>query len=465
MAINSTITVELTQTDSTSSYGRECGGYGRETVFIVGTPDEKGRVGSHPPRVPQSSSSNVHESSSQQAEKLDFVAVQPLQPAWNNDIVLNFGESQRLVRIVSKHADLESALLPISPSSRSNGSFLSLAENSKLFEVTPAFEREIFSLQCVCLVHWPDNEISDASGSVDSLCLFLYEQNSSSLYESPASWEKSSALTDPIRAMGPAAFQSFPAHHFFARVYRPNAIWIALLNHQPTFLCNPEWTVLPWEHQPRTSLDDLLDIVVLLPSLFYQAAGLTEEEPSAQRQSRVVDLLSSCVTIESQFEIWQQMLTASCQSAPFWPDSTAPAQAPFGQPLYFAGPLLCLVHVYYWAVRIQFHRFVFGLIESLGSGNNGAPGIDVRKYQPTQTRALATMMCRSLDSALTMMEGELLVAPVWIVNDFFKSNSNSGGFGPELQWVADFQRKLQERNEAASTWLQEKRWFHVERFG
>ncbi|KAI0166221.1 hypothetical protein GGR57DRAFT_445896 [Xylariaceae sp. FL1272] len=411
----------------------------------------------------------MHESMSQQVDTLDFVAIQPLQPAWNSDIVLKFGESQRHVRMVSKHADLESALLPMNPASRGNGSFLSLVGNSKLFDATPTLEREIFRLQCFCLIHWPDNETSDTSVSVDGLCLFIYEQNSSSVYEDPASWEKSSALADPIRAMGPAAFQSFPSHHFFARVYRPSAIWTALLSHQPTFLCNPEWTVVPWEHQPRTSLDDLLDIVVLLPSLFSQATGLTEEVPSAQRQARILDLLNSSGTIESQFEIWQQMLAASFQNVPFWPDSSAAGQAPLSEPLYFASPLLCLVHVIYWTVRIQFHQFVFGLIQSLRSGNDAPSdlpaGVDMRRYQPTQTRALATMVCRSLDSALNMMEGELLVAPVWIVNEFFKSNRNSGGFEMEMQWVAGFQRRLQERNRAASTWLQEKKWVHVERFG
>ncbi len=29
---------------------------------------------------------------------------------------------------------------------------------------------------------------------------------------------------DAIRELGPAAYQAFPAHHFFARVYRPSAV-------------------------------------------------------------------------------------------------------------------------------------------------------------------------------------------------------------------------------------------------
>jgi hypothetical protein len=49
------------------------------------------------------------------------------------------------------------------------------------------------------------------------------QQNASTMYSEPP-WNSMSKLTDAIREPGPSAYQTFPAHHFFARVYRPSAV-------------------------------------------------------------------------------------------------------------------------------------------------------------------------------------------------------------------------------------------------
>lgn len=49
------------------------------------------------------------------------------------------------------------------------------------------------------------------------------------MYKEP-SWDGTSTLADAIRELGPAAYQTFPAHHFFARVYRPSAVSIRTFN-------------------------------------------------------------------------------------------------------------------------------------------------------------------------------------------------------------------------------------------
>ncbi|KAJ8123679.1 hypothetical protein ONZ43_g426 [Nemania bipapillata] len=459
-------------------YGRECGGYERETVFIVGTQDDRGRVGSHPPRNAQQPRAAQPEASSQHATRLELMAAEPLQPAWHETVLLKSGTHSQLVRIVAQHADLDVAIKNSGWPPQGDEGSLSLLESQAL-DVAPTFREEDFNLESLCFVNWPQVGDGSTAGSDESICLFLYQQNSSTMYKEPP-WNGTPTQSDAIRELGPGAYQTFPAHHFFARVYRPSAIWAALLNRQPTFLCNPEWTVVPWVHYPRTSLDDLLDIAVLLPSIFSRADQIMLLEASDDRRSRAKDLLDDCVNIETQFDIWLRVVRESTRTsgAPYWvADSTkTPSHLPFGELLSFSSPLLCLVHIYYWAVLISFHQCIRALLEVIpnredeGSGSMVAPelppGLDLRKYQLAETQELAALVCRSLDFALqTTMQQDLLAAPVWIVKEFYESMKVFGFCELESLWIGDFVERQQARSREMRAWLEEKRWAGIRRFG
>ncbi|KAF2965772.1 hypothetical protein GQX73_g7808 [Xylaria multiplex] len=452
-------------------YGRECAGYERETVFIVGTQDDKGRVGSHPPRNIQQPRAVQSEASTQHTSRPEFVAAEPLQPAWHETVLLNSGPNSQLVRLVAQHnsAVNHSGL----PSQTQEGS-LPLLDCQPL-DVTPTFREEIFNMKSICLVSLPGASGDSTVSSDEGVCLFLYQQNSSTMYAKEPPWNGMSSLADAIREPGPAAYQTFPAHHFFARVYRPSAIWASLLNRQPTFLCNPEWTVVPWEHYPRTSLDDLLDVVVLLPSIYSRADHITLLEADSDRQLRARELLDNCINIEAQFDIWLSMVKETTRE-PCWVNNSERAHIPFNEPLNFASPLLCLAHIYYWAVLIGFHQCIYGLLEVIrGPAEKGPsarataglhPALDPRKYQPNETRRLAALVCRSLDFALrTTTQPDLLVAPTWIVKDFYNRMHAIGLCELESLWINDFMERRETRGRKMSDWLKEKRWIGVRRFG
>ncbi|TGJ87437.1 hypothetical protein E0Z10_g1358 [Xylaria hypoxylon] len=450
-----------------TDYGRECGGYERETVFIIGTQDDKGRVGSHPPRNIQQSRAVQSEASTQHATGLEFVAAEPLQPAWHETVLLKSGPNSQLIRFVAQHADLDSAINHSSSSSEAHEVSLSLLDSQPL-DVTPTFRKEDFNLKSVCFVSLPEASDDSTVGSDEG-------QNSSTMYAKEPPWNDMSTLSDAIRELGPGAYQAFPAHHFFARVYRPSAVWASLLNRQPTFLCNPEWTVVPWEHYPRTSLDDLLDVVVLLPSIYSRADHITLLKADADRQLKARELLDDCISIEAQFDIWHSVIQQGIR-LPYWVDDPKSASIPFNEPLSFASPLLCLVHVYYWAVLIGFHQCIYALVEVIrepekkrSSPRTAAglpPGLDPRKYQPTETRELAALVCRSLDFALrTTAQPDLLVAPTWVVKDFYNRMNAIGSCELESLWVNDFVERREVRGREMSVWLEEKQWIGIRRFG
>jgi hypothetical protein len=235
--------------------------------------------------------------------------------------------------------------------------------------------------------------------------------------------------------------------------------------------------VVPWERHPRTVFDDLLDIVVLLPSIFSRADHITQLEPIADRQLRARELLVECVHVETQFDIWLSVAQQVTRPL-YW--VTNPTEGvshlPFNELLSFASPLLCLVHVYYWTVLVSFHQCIYALhkiiLDSNGedSGPLSAadlhPGLDPRKYQPTETRKLAALVCRSLDFALqTTGQPDLLAAPVWIMEDFYNGMKGFGLCELESVWIDDFIKRWKVRGREMNVWLEEKRWVGIKRFG
>ncbi|KAI0901512.1 hypothetical protein F4806DRAFT_501756 [Annulohypoxylon nitens] len=453
----------------------------RSTVFIIGTPEQGGRCSSHPPRN-QPSSKKSKGIEARQAEKLNFIATEPWQPAWMDVVSLSSAEGSHRVRFVALQTDLSSAITPESRSTRRNEVTLSLS-SPRALDASPTFYHDPFSMKARCLIYLPpkSNNRQSPNGNSEGLCLFLYEQNSSAVYSNEPPWKDAAALNDKIREPGPGAYQSFPEHHFFARVYRPNAIWAALLNRQPTFLCSPEWTVVPWERHPRTPLDDLLDIVVLLPSIFSRADRVMLMEASGARRLKAKDLLLSCLNIERQFDIWYSMVHQRVdeQGSPlYWvaDATTSGAQVPFLDAFNFLSPLMGLVHVYYWAVLISFHQCTCALIETIfepGSEDTSVPGmceiplgVDPRKYQPCQTRVTAANLCRSLDFTLqTTGQPDLLAAPFFIVSQFYNSIGRFVESDLERQWCAGFKARLDAKRHEVGSWLEERKWISNKQFG
>ncbi|KAI5859341.1 hypothetical protein GGS23DRAFT_607564 [Durotheca rogersii] len=465
-----------------TDFGRECGGYERETVFIVGTPDDKGRCSSHPPRN-QQGGKRTREKESRQPEKLALASIQPPQPAWADVISLSSKLGSYRVRFIALQTDLGSVVQARNRASRGNNEVTLSLGGFRALDVCPTFSQEPFSLKSHCFVHLPSKGGRESAGDgQEGSCLFLYEQNSSAAYRNEASWNDPAALADRIRESGPTAYQSFPEHHFFARVYRPNAIWAALLNRQPSFLCSPEWTVVPWERHPRTPLDDLLDIVVLLPSLFSRTDRIPLLEPTPVRYLKAKELLNNCVNIERQFDIWYGVLHQRIDESrvpPYWMAETmnGGTHVPFADAYQFPSPLMALVHVYYWAVLIGFHQCVYALLQIVfeSGGENSVdpsmppelpPGIDLQRYQPAQIGILAGNVCRSLEYALNSTgQPDLLASPLWVVSNFYSGMRRFGGGEMEHLWCTGFRGRLEAKVDKMNLWLRERKWTEIRKFG
>ncbi|OAA64289.1 Zn(2)-C6 fungal-type DNA-binding domain protein [Niveomyces insectorum RCEF 264] len=282
----------------------------------------------------------------------ELAPIPPLQPAWDDSVVLSSSDGNVYeVQVAALFTRLPSLVRQRDNSGSDhdgNRFVLSPFPQYAPANVQPPPSRaddgaeaatEDFELYAQCIVHLASEHVHMGFGTApaDSICLFLYqvgkffdqgekrrsaekrdrswrdervganadEQHNSSLATSHVpSWKDPAVQHNSIYHAGPSQFVAFPAHHFFARVYRPSAVWAALLNRKSTFLADPEWTAVPWEMHPKSWFDRLLDIVVLVPALLDRADHVLPHPPTLTRRLLALDLLDNAFYVEGLLAQW-----------------------------------------------------------------------------------------------------------------------------------------------------------------
>src|SRR5450432_1539700 len=85
-----------------------------------------------------------------------------------------------------------------------------------------------------------------------------------------------------------------------------------------TFLADPEWYTVPWENIPKSDMDLLFDIQVLLPGIFEREERLEKLPPSANRRQQAKELLDYCAEVDKKFQDWYDGLHARAKKPLFW---------------------------------------------------------------------------------------------------------------------------------------------------
>ncbi|KAK4169333.1 hypothetical protein QBC43DRAFT_60518 [Cladorrhinum sp. PSN259] len=473
--------------------GRECAGYERETVFIIGTIEDQGRCSSHPPRVVKSKKGKSS-SRSAEPEGLDLVPNQPLQPAWDDLISFSSRGRNYHIQIAALHTNLNAvARAPASD----NGQYGPI---EAVYVSFPPYQTpsnlalgngDSFQLSSKCLVHLAgtdDDQGRSMGTTIDSVFVFLYQHNNPVVYNNHQQWSKSSAQTSTITRMGSTSFRSFPNHHFFARIYRPSAISTALVNSTATFLSTPEWLSTPFELHPKSTFDRLLDILTQLPHLFARTDRLLlPQNQTISRRLLAQDLLSAFLDIDAQLSQWLATLPSP---TPYWiTEPTAYSQSPFSEAFAFCDNQTALGMMYYWAVCVMFWprcwRLYWTIFEQpVDAGYiGGGPaeldmpprlqGFDAMRYALKEVREMAGNVCRGLDYALGgVTQPDLLGWVLEVVRGFYEGlgmesmgvGMNMGmGMGQvdgalELGWCEGFRARLVARGREVQDVVMARRW-------
>lgn len=444
----------------------------RETVFIVGTVEDKGRCSSHPPRNSKGSKKSPSPPSTSEirATESGLVPVEPFQPAWfDQSLVSSAGKTHRF-QVAALYTPL-SAIARGNYGSKGETTVLTLPPYTPN-DVRITFGDADFELRAQCLSH-----ISQAKDDPDltvpeSLVLFLYEHNFSLASSNLPPWSDPVAQQNRIRQLGPGHFRTFPSHHFYARIYRPSAITTALLNRKGTFCADPEWTTVPFELHHKCLFDRLLDLVAQLPALLQRLDQLLVLDPTLARRLVAQDLLGNYLNLQSQLEQWFSAALSFCGPDPlYWVDPQEHGELPFSDTISFQNPLTAVSLIYYWSVQALVTPCLEVLVHSIFS-----PVVDVYppvfpdlppqlsvdpdSYGPRVVRGLAATVCRGLDHALaSTTQPDMLAFPVQVVETFYGAlNVQTGDAALEMMWLAAFRGRMAARGQDLANVVMGRQW-------
>lgn len=333
--------------------------------------------------------------------------------------------------------------------------------------VRPTFEDLEFELHYQCLVSISPAKEESGPSNADSVLLFLFEHNSPL---TPTGFQDPMAQANGIRQLGPASFQRFPSHHFFARVYRPSAIATALLNRTSTFCAEQEWINLPFELHHKTSFDRLLDIMAQVTPLLLQLDHMSSLDPTLARRLLAQDLLENFLRAQAQLGQWY---TAAFdpRRPRYWVSQGEEAQIPFPEPFTFQDSLSSLIFTYYWTAQVLFLPCLGTLVHSIFSPVIDAypqvfPAlpphltIDPDSYSTFKVREMAVSVCRGLDNALAgTTQPDMLAFPVKVLETFYAGIVNHEGDGTlELMWLGAFRERMASRGQNIAGAMMTKDW-------
>ncbi|KAK1726965.1 hypothetical protein CaCOL14_006544 [Colletotrichum acutatum] len=458
--------------------GRECAGYEREMVFITATIDDAGRCSSHPPRQVQPSSSRSSRRSQTVEDEIPrLVPTEPLMPAWDDLVSVSDNGVVYSIQIAALHTRFQNILR--GPEGQSQVKFRMVLPSYSPVDMETWDNGGNMDLNAQNMVSLLPS--GNDNGAPEGLCVFLFEQNPSFLVTNGMTpWSVPQEHMDVVKKLGPEQFRQFPAHHYFVRVYRCNAIILALLHRKTTFLSSFEWCTTPWEQHPKTFLDRLFDIIAGLPGIFSRVDRTVPFAATLQRRLKAQELLESCLEIERRLEEWESYARAPTAEHPYayWieePDDPDAQQLPFADNFAFKDGVSSVMFLYHWMTLLLLHRCIECLhhtifqpvIEDFPNMYPDLPPnlqINLGRYQ--QRREFASRICRALDFALsTTVQPDMLVAPLAVAMEFYREiNASSRDGELEIMWCDNFRLRLTSKGHDIANVLQSRSWADIARF-
>jgi small-conductance mechanosensitive channel len=142
----------------------------------------------------------------------------------------------------------------------------------------------------------------------------------------------------------------------------------ALATRQSTYLAQQDWLTVPWKIQPKSDLDQLLDIMAQIATLIEQAARL--DTTPAAGHARKTALVQQGWEFHARLENWYQGLVRK-QAGPLYherPSSDEKLAAVFPKALHFPNFEVARLHLSYWTILLLLHSSILTVPSSSDSG-------------------------------------------------------------------------------------------------
>ncbi|KIW28976.1 uncharacterized protein PV07_04827 [Cladophialophora immunda] len=212
-----------------------------------------------------------------------------------------------------------------------------------------------------------------------------------------------------IQLRGPESHVVGLSHRLFLG-FRSTCITYALATRQSTYLAQQDWLTVPWETQPKSDLDRLLDIMAQIAVLIEKAArpntaSSAFDIPHAQR----LGLLQQGWEFHSQLESWYQTLLLNQAGPPYCerPSSTRflPRLASvFPKALHFQNFEIARLHLSYWTTLLLLHSSILTTPFSSPSDvdpTSSLPASGENDFIHRRALELARMIARSMEYLLS----------------------------------------------------------------
>ncbi|KAL6924501.1 hypothetical protein FSST1_001775 [Fusarium sambucinum] len=382
--------------------GKECEGYERERVFITGTPQNKGRVASHPKKG-SSSTKQRSPSAKKTPRALEITPTQPLKSAWENHTSMSSEGAEYSVLVSALNARLPYPSPNNSARDESSSPFHITFPPYTPTEIQPFMGEGDLNVRAQCLVRIPNSH--DQDDPAQSYCVFFFEHETAYAFGESGS--------NQVRRLGPAYFGHFPNHHFFVRVYRPLALLRSCLSLERHFSAWFQFANRPSYGYPMAYwADEIINPGALLPfsNLYTFRDGNTGLALLYYWMTQIH--FHQC--IENLHRIIHQPAIDAYPD--MWPNLPYDLQ------------------------------------------------IDITQYQ--HGRLFAADICRGLDSVLhETVQPDMLILPMKVAMDFYKDIHATSQDGlMEIMWIDNFRLRLVEKGQHVAGVLQSQKWSEVATF-
>lgn len=194
------------------------------------------------------------------------------------------------------------------------------------------------------------------------MLLGLYEMLQEPSTTSPRWLAHAQGAARLIQLRGPALHRDWDAHHSFLASRVPT-LYAAILSRQATYLAHQSWLTVPWEKQPRTYFDRLVDLAVQIPS-HLETLDLLQDSPSTNT-SRLVHLLNKCRDLQNQLNRWRDGTKPSAVPVTVKHHALDPHPYPFQSDFWFANHLFAHARLFYCTCSLTLAETALEIIHLL----------------------------------------------------------------------------------------------------
>ncbi|EXJ78442.1 hypothetical protein A1O1_08842 [Capronia coronata CBS 617.96] len=255
-----------------------------------------------------------------------------------------------------------------------------------------------------------------------------------------------------IQLRGPELHCGIPLH-LPEQAAHLEQITHALATRKSTYLAQPEWVTVPWKIQPKSDLDQLLDIMAQLTTLIEQAARLNTTIAFDVLHAQRIELAQQGWEFHAQLENWYQGLLRKHADPLYY---ERPSSAPFishlasvfPKALHFQNFEIARLHISYWTILLLLYSSILTIpVSSLNDVNptSGLVALVDNEFPHRQALELARMIAQSMEYLLS--EDMHILGPQKV---FFALRTAMHVFtstekGQEMEWCKEIFEELGRR--------------------